>query len=429
MNTTLSRNAAKASKWPRKVKLGRESVSVYRREAPGGQACYMVANYATGKRRFDSYATEAEAIEAATRLVRQLSERDVLSASMTQEQTIEYAAAVQALKPFSVSLTATANAVAECLKLVSDLPNLVAAAKLYATRNKQITAKSVSDVVTELLAVKTGRGSAERYIQDLAGRLNKFAEAFCCNACNVTTAQIQGWLDGQKLSTQSYQNNRRVLHLFYKFAVARGYAAENPVLGVEGIKVKNGATQIYSVSELTRLLAAADADFVPVLAIGAFAGLRSAEIERLEWRDVDLATRHIVVGADKAKTASRRIVPISDNLLSWLAPYASQTGKVWKGGWMYKAQAVTAKATEVKGDPANGIKAQAAVTWKANALRHSYASYRLAQTQNAAQVALECGNSPQMVFRHYRELVKPADAQSWFEVKPEMPANVESLTA
>ncbi len=38
--------------------------------------------------------------------------------------------------------------------------------------------------------------------------------------------------------------------------------------------------------------------------------------------------------------------------------------------------------------------------------------------QNVAQVALEAGNSPQMIFRHYRELVRPADAVKWFSIGP-----------
>jgi hypothetical protein len=42
-------------------------------------------------------------------------------------------------------------------------------------------------------------------------------------------------------------------------------------------------------------------------------------------------------------------------------------------------------------------------------LRRSFISYRLAAIQNTAQVALEAGNSPQMIFRHYRELVLPTD--------------------
>jgi hypothetical protein len=33
-------------------------------------------------------------------------------------------------------------------------------------------------------------------------------------------------------------------------------------------------------------------------------------------------------------------------------------------------------------------------------------------------VAGELGNSAAVVHRHYRELVKPADAERWFAVKP-----------
>ena len=67
----------------------------------------MVANYASGRRRFDSYPTEADALEAAGRLARQLSERDVVAAAMTNGQAADYAAAVQTLAPFNLSLPAT----------------------------------------------------------------------------------------------------------------------------------------------------------------------------------------------------------------------------------------------------------------------------------------------------------------------------------
>jgi hypothetical protein len=56
--------------------------------------------------------------------------------------------------------------------------------------------------------------------------------------------------------------------------------------------------------------------------------------------------------------------------------------------------------------------------WKHNALRHSFISYRVADIQNVAQVALEAGNSPQMIFKHYRELVRPAAAKEWFAIVP-----------
>jgi hypothetical protein len=59
------------------------------------------------------------------------------------------------------------------------------------------------------------------------------------------------------------------------------------------------------------------------------------------------------------------------------------------------------------------------VKWKHNALRHSFISYRVAKIKNVNEVSMEAGNSPQMIFQHYRELVTPQDARAWFAITPE----------
>ena len=67
--------------------------------------------------------------------------------------------------------------------------------------------------------------------------------------------------------------------------------------------------------------------------------------------------------------------------------------------------------------------------WPQNGLRHSFGSYRLAVLQDANKTALEMGNSPAMVFRHYRELVKPKAAKLYWSITPSAPANVVALSA
>ena len=54
-----------------------------------------------------------------------------------------------------------------------------------------------------------------------------------------------------------------------------------------------------------------------------------------------------------------------------------------------------------------------------NGLRHSFCSYRLAITKSAAQVSLEAGNSPKMLFENYRELVTEKAAKEYFGILPE----------
>jgi hypothetical protein len=56
--------------------------------------------------------------------------------------------------------------------------------------------------------------------------------------------------------------------------------------------------------------------------------------------------------------------------------------------------------------------------WQPNGLRHSYISYRLAILPDTARVALEAGNSPEVIFAHYRELVTPEAANASFGVIP-----------
>ena len=77
---------------------------------------------------------------------------------------------------------------------------------------------------------------------------------------------------------------------------------------------------------------------------------------------------------------------------------------------LWLAEAVDKKLKAA--DPAAGF------VWKHNAIRHSFISYRVAQIQKVAQVALEAGNSPRVVFSNYRELVRPVDAVKWFAISP-----------
>ncbi len=123
----------------------------------------------------------------------------------------------------------------------------------------------------------------------------------------------------------------------------------------------------------------------------------------------------VTIASDKAKTKARRLVPIQPNLAAWLAPYAKRSGKIWQG-----------TASDLRDARAACVNT-AAVRWKANALRHSFISHRVAATQNAPQTALEAGNSPAVIFKHYRELVRPDAAQAWFAVALEAAANVISL--
>ena len=134
---------------------------------------------------------------------------------------------------------------------------------------------------------------------------------------------------------------------------------------------------MFTPAQLADLLNAGDEEAKLYFAIGAFTGLRSAELIRLEWEDVNFARGYVQVGKAKAKTATRRLVPIQPNLEMWLAPYRAQSG------WIFVSEHAADRA--IAQAKASGIE------WPNNVLRHSYATYRLAQCRDAARVALENG--------------------------------------
>jgi len=241
MESTESR---RAEIQPRKafatVEFGRQSVSIYRRRTPAGRDNFMVSNYSSGKRRFDSYPTEADAQEAALKLAKQLAKRQVVAASMTNTQAADYAAAMESLAPFEIPLSAAVASLAAMLKRAGNLATINEAVTFFLSRRKQITPKAVPDVVTELLEVKKMRGASMAYQQDLKSRLNRFAGDCKKHASAVTTADLQAWLDAQGFSAQGYTDFRSRIHQLFKFAIARGYASDNPVDGLERLKVKRG---------------------------------------------------------------------------------------------------------------------------------------------------------------------------------------------
>jgi len=121
---------------------------------------------------------------------------------------------------------------------------------------------------------------------------------------------------------------------------------------------------------------------------------------------VQLARGFIELKRLKTKIGQRRLVPILPHRAQWLAPYVQASGWVW----LYSSS----QLSNQKGQLAQ----EAGIKWKHNALRHSFASYRLAQIQNANQVDLETGHSVKVLFTNYRELVTPDEAKRWFEIAP-----------
>jgi len=404
--------------FPFEKKSGNTSVTIYRnknRNRPDGFE-YKVAYYDEGRRRFRSCATFSDAEITAKDILERSNKGEMDLLRLGRDDIVAMSRAKKALKKFGITVDHAAKAYADILKCLPPDVTPLDAARDYAKRHPaNMAKKTVSEVVAELVEAKRNANKSLRYVQDLESRAGAFANAFQCNILSVTSDALRAYLDGKKMAPRTYKNHVTTLGTLFEFAKARGFLPKDSDL-MDGIEIPedshNGEIEIYSADEITALLAHADARIVPAIAIAAFAGLRSAELERLDWKEVRLPEGFIEIKAIKAKTRSRRLIPIADNLRQWLAPYADKTGPVvydGAGEYFYK---LMKKAADSAG-----------ITWKRNALRHSFISYRVAITNDAAKVSLEAGNSPAMVFQHYRALVTPEQAKQWFSISPPAPAS------
>lgn len=280
---------------------------------------------------------------------------------------------------------------------------------------------TVAQLADEVLEAKRKDGMSADYLSDLKLRLTRFRRDFGDRPiAAITVEEIDNWLRNLEGSPKSRANYRANIGVMFSYATKRGMLDSNPVLRTAKPKLVDRPPEIFSVDELRALLEAANRvapDVLPMLALGAFAGLREAEIQRLDWSEVDLARGHIEVKAAKAKSARRRIIPMQPNLAAWLQPYSGMTGRVVSAGARRKFGRVR-KAAKLN-------------RWPNNGLRHSFASYRLAAIHDAPRVSVELGHtSPQMLYSTYRELVLPQEAERYWKIEPNTEtANVVAFSA
>jgi integrase len=398
-------------------------VKINRMSRPDGIPVYSVDYRQDGRRIRKAFTDLKKAVKLGECTAKRLARGDTLALKLTGHDVNCLVRGKQALESVGIPVDIAARNYAEACKILGG-DFVLDAAKYYASRSgHKAKPVNVADLCQEFLEAKSQglrtylrqrkpKTVSKRYLVDLRQKLNVFSECFHCPVAGVTSEQIDAFLGRLESGGRTRNNFLAAINSLFSFAKFRNYLPkEHDVMDhVSAMAEDDFDIEIFTPAELRALLAAADAELLPVLTIQAFSGLRTAEVMRLDWSEVKPAT--IEVSARKSKTGARRLVTILPNLTTWLAPFRSRIGPVWpqSAPWLYERFADLAEA--------------AGVAWKHNALRHSFVSYRVAATQNVNQVALEAGNSPQMIFEHYRELVTPEDASAWFAIAPKLPANV-----
>jgi integrase len=352
----------------------------------------FVVNYReAGKRKRSFFETKEQAASFAAFKNAELKRNGVEHAEFPTPLRIMAQNAVEQLKPFG--------------KTISD------AVQHYVT-HLRASEKSCTAVqlVKELVAAKETDGASVRHVDDLRSRLNIFAEKFDGQpVATITSAQIDDWLRSLKVAPVTRNHYRRLVILAFNFAVQRKYATDNPAAGKKTAEAREPKTKpgILTVEQASALLENASSEILPYIAIGLFAGLRRAEIERLGWSEIDFDSGHIEVTAEKSKSKiANRFISIQPNLREWLLSFRKLKGNVTPCENFRQLFDLAREAAGI-------------TDWPDNALRHSFASYHVAHFKDAKALALEMGHTDSgMLFNHYRALVKPKEAESFWNIKP-----------
>ena len=446
------------SKWI--VNRGSATVRIYL--TPHGKENYFTISYwLDSKRHRQVFPTLKKAKAAATTKAEEMDKGHHGAVKLTNADSAAYVRAMDLLKPSGAALEFAASEYASAIKRLGTV-SLAQAVDYYLKRNPvDRPPKMVREVADELLQLKRADKLSERYIKQLEYDMNRLTSRFRNRLADISGTEVDAWMREMNVGPRTRNNLRSSLQGLFNFAIARRYLPKDhdEIDSVPLAKDRGGEIEIYTPVEMADLLAAASPEHIPFLAISAFAGVRHAEIQRLDWANVNRQAEIIEIKAGMAKTASRRVIPLLPNLASWLKPHWRESGEICTYTNMVlqfveltrrvngKRRAAWAKANKVSAEKLKAADEVAAerlakltrnqrrsrgtvmlgaetaeaegwkpFLWKHNALRHSFISYRVADIQNVAQVALEAGNSPGMIFKHYRELVRPEAAKAWFAI-------------
>jgi integrase len=233
--------------------------------------------------------------------------------------------------------------------------------------------------------------------------------------CDISPGQIDDLLSGMG---PAHRNQRlRELRAVFNYGLKKEWTRENPIARLDRSEHEQGETEIYEPEEMAKLLLTAantEPRLIPIYAIGGFAGIRSAERQRMNWPNIDIPERSIDLERSQTKKGRRRSIEINDTLLAWLEWYIEKFGiqrgpvSAWKSIWTIRP-------------PIRKLHEAAGVPFKQNALRHSFASYHLAQHKDIDALVILLGHKgdAQVLWDHYHRSVRKAAAEVYWGITPE----------
>jgi integrase len=318
----------------------------------------------------------------------------VTNCKLSSEQLLDAAAAYELLAEHpSVSLTDAASAYIESAK----------------TRGASVT---VAQLFESFRQAKKHR--SKFYMRDIrwaTDRLAPFAQKL---VSDVTRNDIASALAG--LPDSSRNNVLRTLRAIFRYAHDLGYVKELPVRKNDFVEIKRMEIDVLPVGKIRRLLETTlehDPALLPLLLVETFCGVRPAEAARVQWSDIDLLRKKLIIRAVISKTGSARPIELAPCALAWFQLYAATDGAQTSGAIAPWPESVL--RTRLRKVRYYAGYRGAGAEWTPGALRDAFCSYHLAHYGSIDRMITEAGHTDLRTTKdHYLGLVtKEAAAEFW----------------
>jgi len=396
---------------PIEIQDGFANVKIYQCVNNKDYLTYMVTWWAEGKRQRRAIADLAEAKREARKIARDLADGRASMVAVSNKELAYFR---------------------DLEKKMGGAPLSEAVNLWLQTSENKLPKITVSEIVKEMLNIKLNDTFIEkRQKQTLQVRWGKFERAFGKRVISTIKAkELDSFLANPEWQPRTRQHYRGSISMIFDYAKRKDYLEpdkDHQAEKTEVIRVNDAKLESWSVEDMALILKYATKRTIPWIVLGAFAGVRSSEIERMSWEDIDWSSNLILVkgklvGGSKSRTNNDRAIAMTANLKAWLSPFGTYKGNILKS---LGVADVNKDIYHALGEVINKIhKEKPLFTWKQNANRHSFATYYLAMTGDASTTALAMGNSPTMVLRRYKTIqvdgktVTRAMAERYFAILP-----------
>lgn len=262
--------------------------------------------------------------------------------------------------------------------------------------------------------------ASSRHIETMSETLNKLEAKFANRSvATIETKELREWLLGLPLAAKTRNKHRGYARQIFSLAVDFGYLATNPVLGIKKFRersTEDGEISIVSAQDTEKLFRAADPEVIPFLVLNFFCGIRRSTAERLDWSEVSIKQKHLIVPRYKGKNQKCYRVTVSDNSLAWLKPCSKTQGSFLAISRAFQSQGKPSKrrTRELILEAAKA----ADITLPDNAGRHTFISMHVAYYENIDKTALEADTSAEVIKSNYLDIVTRKEAAKFWAIRP-----------